>query len=251
MNYFGIDIGCTAIKFGEVKFGGEIETIDFDMILIPQSLRTKKYTDALIGLIQKADNFKGIGVGFPSVVWEDSIMNLDIRFDDIWQKVDQTLRNKNIPHFAINDADAAGFAEIYNPGATELRKGVTIVLTLGTGIGSGIFVDGKLSPNSELGMIEIHGLMAEQYAAASVIQRDHLSLQEWASRLQEVITQIEIILSPDHIILGGGISADFEKYRSFLSTQRSSLTPAHYRNQAGVIGAAMYSAYRLNDYNLQ
>jgi polyphosphate glucokinase len=251
MNYFGIDIGCTAIKFGEVKFGKEIETIDFDMLLIPQLLRTEKYTDALMGLIQKADSFKGIGIGFPSVVWEDGIMNLDIRFDDIWQKVDQILKNENIPHFAINDADAAGFAEIYNPGAAELRKGVTIVLTLGTGIGSGIFLDGKLAPNSELGMIEIKGMMAEQYAAASVIQRDHLPMQEWASRLQEVITQTEIILSPDHIILGGGISSDFEKYRSFLSTKRASLAPAHYRNQAGVIGAAMYSAYRSNDYILQ
>ncbi len=135
MNYFGIDIGCTAIKFGEVEFGKEIKTIDFDMKLIPQTQRTEKYTEALLELISSAKNYKGIGIGFPSVVWEHGIMNLDIQFDDIWQKVDSILREKQVPHFALNDADAAGFAELYNPGAAEYRRGVTVVLTLGTGIG--------------------------------------------------------------------------------------------------------------------
>jgi polyphosphate glucokinase len=251
MNYFGIDIGCTAIKFGEVEFGKEIGVLDFDMMLIPQTQRTEKYTEALVGLIEFAQQYKGIGIGFPSVVWEDGIMNLDIRFDDIWQKVNKILNEKKVPHFAINDADAAGFAELYNPGAAEFRKGVAIVLTLGTGIGSGMFLDGKLVPNTELGMIYINGMMAEHYAAASIKRRDNLSMQDWAARLQEVITQIEIILSPDHILLGGGISSDFEEYRTFLSTKRANLAPAYFRNQAGVVGAAMYAAYRSHDYILQ
>jgi polyphosphate glucokinase len=251
MNYFGIDIGCTAIKFGEVKFGKVIETIGFDMMLIPQTKRTQKYTDALVKLLQKADRYNGVGIGFPSVVWQDSIMNLDIQFDDIWKKVDQQLSQKNIPHYAINDADAAGFAELYNPGAAEYRKGVTIVLTLGTGIGSSLFLDGKLSPNSELGMIEIDGIMAEHFAAPSIKRRDNLSMEEWAARLQKVINQIEIILSPDHILLGGGISSDYEEYRSFLTTKYAKLAPAFYRNQAGVVGAAMYASYRSDDYQLQ
>ena len=250
MNYFGIDIGCTAIKFGEVEFGKEIKTIDFDMKLIPQTLRTEKYTQALIELISSAENYKGIGIGFPSVVWEHGIMNLDIQFDNIWQEVDAILCLKKVPHFALNDADAAGFAELYNPGAAEYRKGVTIVLTLGTGIGSGLFLNGKLLPNTEFGMIEINGMMAEHYAAASVLRRENLTLQNWAARLQEVITQIEIILSPDHILLGGGISSDFENYRPFLTTKYAKLAPAYYRNQAGVIGAAIYAAYRADDYTL-
>ncbi|KPL77339.1 hypothetical protein ADN00_09475 [Ornatilinea apprima] len=249
MNYFGIDIGCSSIKFGEVKLGAKVETIGFDMMLPSQASKTEKYTEALMYLVQSAEKYKGVGVGFPSVVWQDGIMDLEIQFNQIWQKVDQFLQNKNVPHFAINDADSAGFAELYNPAAPELRKGVTIVLTLGSGIGSGIFVDGKLLPNSELGMIQVKGMMAEQYAAASVKHRENLSMQEWASRLQEVITQIEIILSPDHILLGGGISADFEMYRSFLQTKRAVLAPAFYRNQAGVIGAAMYAAYCSKDYN--
>lgn len=250
MNYYGIDIGCTAIKFGEVEFGSEIKTIDFDMALIPQTQRTEKYTEALIELISSSEKYKGIGIGFPSVVWPHGIMNLDIQFDDIWQKMDGILRQKNVPHFALNDADAAGFAELYNLGAAEYRKGVTIVLTLGTGIGSGLFLDGKLLPNTEFGMIEIKGMMAEHYAAPSILRRDNLTLEVWAARLQEVITQIEIILSPDHILLGGGISSDFEDYRPFLTTKYAKLAPAFYRNQAGVIGAAMYAAYRSDDYVL-
>jgi polyphosphate glucokinase len=250
MSYFGIDIGGTAIKFGEVNFGEEIITKDFDMMLIPQTLRTEKYTDAIVCLLETADKYKGIGIGFPSVVWKDGIMNLDVRFNDIWNVACRTLTEKGIPHFAINDADAAGFAELYNPVAAELRKGITIVLTLGTGIGSAIFLDGKLLPNSEFGMIEIHGIQAEHYAAASIKRRDGLAMQEWALRLQEYIVQIETILSPDHIILGGGISSDFEEYRPFLSTQRATLGPAFYRNQAGVIGAAMYAAYCSNEYIL-
>lgn len=251
MSYFGIDIGGTAIKYGAVNFEGEISTTDFDMLLIPQTQRTERYTDALVSLLQNAEKYQGIGIGFPSVVWEDGIMNLDIRFNDIWNTVSQILIEKHIPCFAINDADAAGFAELYNPGAEDLRKGVTVVLTLGTGIGSAIFLDGKLYPNTEFGMVEMHGIMAEQYCAPSIKRRDGLGLREWASRLQEYIAHLEIILSPDHIILGGGISSDFEEYRAYLSTKRATLTPAFYRNQAGVVGAAMYAAFRANDFTFQ
>jgi polyphosphate glucokinase len=246
MNYFGIDIGGTAIKYGTVNLENGISTLDFDMILIPQTQRDEKYTGALLSLLQSAENYQGIGIGFPSVVWEDGIMNLEVRFNDIWNSISNLLNQKHTPYFAINDADAAGFAELYNPGAGELRKGVTIVLTLGTGIGSALFLDGQLCPNTELGMVNIHNMMAEQYAAASIKRRDGLSMPEWAARLQEFITHIEIILSPDHIILGGGISSDFEEYRGYLSTKHARLSPAFYRNQAGVVGAAMYAAYRAN-----
>jgi polyphosphate glucokinase len=251
MNYFGVDIGGTAIKFGEVNFENGISTKEFDMMLMPQTLRTKKYTNALLDLLQSAERYKGVGVGFPSVVWEDGILDLDIQFNELWNQVSKMLEEKNIPHHAINDADAAGFAELYNPGAAEFRKGITIVLTLGTGIGSALFQDGKLFPNSEFGMLEMHGVRAEFYAAASIKRRDGLEMKEWASRLQEFITHLEIVFSPDHIILGGGISTDFEDFRKFLTTKRCSLSPAYYRNQAGVIGAAMYSAYKCNDYYLE
>jgi|WetSurMetagenome_2_1015567.scaffolds.fasta_scaffold03129_5 polyphosphate glucokinase len=242
MEYFGIDIGCTAIKYGCVTLQREIKINDFDMLLMPQTCRTEKYTDALTHLLQNASIYKAIGIGFPSVVWDDGIMDLEIKFNDIWIQISELVRTVNVPCFAINDADAAGYAEVCHPSASALRKGVTVVLTLGTGIGSGVFLDGKLFPNTEFGMIEMHGMLAEHYTAASIKRRDSLSIQEWTSRLQEYLTKIEILLSPDHIIIGGGISADFESYRHLLKTNRAALLPAYYRNQAGVIGAAMNAA---------
>ncbi len=248
MSYFGIDIGCTAIKFGEVDLRQEIQTSGFDMRLIPQTQRTERYTEALLEILKVGKNYQGIGIGFPSVVWPEGIMNLEIKFDDIWQSLHAALKTENIPHYAINDADAAGFAEVYNPEADALRKGVTIVLTLGTGIGSGLFLDGKLVPNTEFGMMEVSGMMAEELAAASVKWRDGLSLEDWAKGLQKVLNQIEIVLSPDHILLGGGISSEFEDFQKYLTTKHAILAPAHYRNQAGVIGAAMFAAYRMGEY---
>jgi polyphosphate glucokinase len=249
MSYFGIDVGCTSIKHGGVCFTEQIVTENFDMLLIPQTMRTEKYTEAILGLLKSTQKYQGVGIGFPSVVWEDGILNLEIKFNDIWAKASKAANELGVPCFAINDADAAGFAELYNPGAVELRKGVTIVLTLGTGIGSALFLNGQLLPNTEFGLLELHGLDVELSTAPSVKRRDNLTMQVWAERLQEFISHLEIIFSPDHIILGGGISTDYEDYRPFLTTKRAQLKPAYFRNQAGVVGAAMYAAHRCNQYS--
>ena len=134
-----------------------------------------------------------------------------------------------------------GSPRLYRPEAAELRKGVTLVITLGSGIGSGLYLDGRLLPNTEMGLIEMHGMSAEKFTAASVKTREGLSTETWAVRLQEYLAKLEALLKPDTIVLAGGISADFEIYASLLST-RAKLLPAFYRNQAGVIGAAMYAA---------
>ena len=97
-------------------------------------------------------------------------------------------------------------------------KGVTVVITLGTGIGSAIFIDGSLLPNTELGLIEMHGMTAEKYTAASVKTKEALSWQEWATRLQEYLGKVEVVLKPDTLILGGGISADFKEYAPLFNT---------------------------------
>jgi polyphosphate glucokinase len=251
MDYFGIDIGYTAIKFGEVRFGEKIEISNFDMMLIPQTSRTEKYTKAILDLFQPVNKVKGVGIGFPSVVWEDGIINLDIQFNEIWKKVAGFMQEKGIPHYALNDADAAGFAELCNPMAIQLRKGVTLVMTLGIGIGSALFLDGRLLPNTEFGLAEIHGIWGENYTAASVKAKEKLSMKDWAARLQEYLSYLEILLSPDHIVIGGGISSDFKEFMPYLKTKRAKVYPAQYRNQAGVIGAAMFAAYKQNDYLLQ
>ena len=249
MDFLGIDIGATSIKHGLVSLEGEVTVRNFDMIFISQVARTKKYTDALKYLVQSAPEYRAAGLGFPSVVRGDQILNTSIEFNEIWAQVAELLKLRGVPCFAINDADAAGIAEVYRWECAVLRKGVTLVLTLGTGIGSALFLDGKLLPNTEMGLVELHGMRAEEYAAPSVKTRDSLSLTEWANRLQEYLFLVDKYLALDHIVLGGGISVDFEDYRAFLST-RAKLMPAFYRNQAGVIGAAMYAAYMTNQYEL-
>jgi polyphosphate glucokinase len=249
MNFLGIDIGCTSIKYGRVCFDDEVRVENFDFIFISQAARTKKYIDTLTYLVESMAPYQAVGFGFPSVVLENKVRKTTPEFSEIWSRVEPLIISRKIPYCAINDADAAGVAEVYRREAEDLRKGVTLVITLGTGVGSAIFLDGNLLPNTEFGMLEMHGMYAEDYMAASVKTRDSLSVADWSSRLQEYLLLVEKLLTPDHIVLGGGISAEFEDYRSRLHTG-APLQPAFYRNQAGVIGAAMYAAYKTHQVEL-
>jgi polyphosphate glucokinase len=244
MNLYGIDIGATSIKHGLVHIDREITVTDFDQVYVSKSAGTQGYAQALSSLLEKTTDTQGVGVGFPSTVHNEQVLNLSIAYNDVWTAFAARLNDRHIPCFAVNDADAAGIAEVYRPAADALRHGVTAVITLGTGIGSGLFLDGKLLPNTEVGLIQLHGMPAEKYTAASVKTQENLSLEDWAARLQEYLAQVEIILKPDYLVLGGGISADFEAYRALLKTH-AALLPAFYRNHAGVIGAAMYAAGRM------
>jgi polyphosphate glucokinase len=249
MKFLGIDIGCTSIKHGLVNLGDEIGVENFDFIFISQTARTKKYIDALTYLVDSLYPYEAVGLGFPSVVLGNMVRETTPEFHEIWCKVEPIIQSRKIPYCALNDADAAGVAEVYRRGAEQLRKGVTLVITLGTGVGSAIFLNGDLLPNTELGMLEMHGMKAEDYMAASVKTRDSLSIPEWSSRLQEYLVIVEKLLTPDHIVLGGGISAEFDDYRAYLHTGVL-LQPAYYRNQAGVIGAAMYAAHKTHHFEL-
>jgi polyphosphate glucokinase len=248
MNFLGVDIGCSSVKYGLVSLGEETKVLNFDMIVISQISRVEKYSAALKFILQRNFPYHAAGFGFPSVVRGSTIIRKDIDFNEVWSIVEGILNIKNTPFYAINDADAAGIAEVYRMEAAELRKGVTIVLTLGTGIGSAIFMDGKWLPNTELGQIEMHGMKAQQYTAPAVKTKESLSVQKWASRLQEYLDKVEILLSPDHLILGGGISVDFGVYQSLLKTH-APLQAAYYRNQAGVVGTAIYAAYQTHYYD--
>jgi polyphosphate glucokinase len=232
MEFLGVDIGVSSIKYGRVGLGEETTIQNFGEIVIPQKSREKKYASAIKFLLQATFPYQAVCFGFPSRIWKNKILRV---------KVQKDLQAQKIPYFLMNDADAAGMAEIYRKGAEELKQGVTVLLTLGSGIGSAIFLDGNLIPNTEMGAIEMHGIRAELYTAASRKTQESLTIQEWAGRLQEYLEYVEYILSPNHLVLGGGISADFSIYKDLLKT-RASLRPAFYRNQAGVIGAAIYAA---------
>jgi polyphosphate glucokinase len=137
----------------------------------------------------------------------------------------------------INDADAAGLAEMAF-GAGKGHKGVVVLTTLGTGIGSAVFVDGVLLPNTELGHIEIRGRIAEARAAARIRKERSLSWEKWAKRLSEYYAALEFLLWPDLIILGGGVSRKSKKFLHAVVT-RAKLVPARLHNEAGIIGAAL------------
>ena len=137
----------------------------------------------------------------------------------------------------VNDADAAGVAEMHF-GAGKGVAGVVLMLTFGTGIGSGLFVDGVLVPNTELGHVELDGRDAESHAAASVRDRESLSWKDWSRRVQHYLRHVEKLFSPDLIIVGGGASKAHEKWLPHVDIE-TSIVPAVMQNSAGIVGAAL------------
>ena len=141
------------------------------------------------------------------------------------------------PVTVINDADAAGLAEM-RFGAGRGRAGLVMILTLGTGIGTALFIDGRLVPNTELGQIEFRGKMAEKRAAAIVRQRQNLSWAKWARRLDDYLHRMEYYFWPDLMILGGGVSKRADKFMPLLTLQ-TEVVAAQMLNNAGIVGAAL------------
>jgi polyphosphate glucokinase len=145
--------------------------------------------------------------------------------------------------YVLNDADAAGIAEMrFGVGQDEARrKGVVMMITIGTGLGTALFTDGHLVPNTELGHIEIRGKDAETRATDAARQRKEMSWEEWGGKFNEYLNRLENLFWPDLFILGGGISKLSQKYMHYLHTQ-AEIIPAKLLNQAGIIGAALNAA---------
>jgi polyphosphate glucokinase len=146
-------------------------------------------------------------------------------------------RATGCPVRVLNDADAAGLAEM-KLGAGRHQDGVVILLTFGTGIGSAIFVNGHLLPNTEFGHLPIRGRDAEHRASAKVREDEKLSWEVWAERVNEFLAAMEFFFSPDLFIIGGGVSKKPHKFMHFLQT-RAEIVPAQLLNEAGIIGAAL------------
>ena len=147
------------------------------------------------------------------------------------------------PVTVLNDADAAGVAEMHF-GAGRDRKGTVILLTLGTGIGSALFTDGRLVPNTELGHLELHGHDAEKRASTKAKEDEDLSWQHWAHRVQKYLVHVEMLFSPELFIIGGGVSRKAEKFLPLIEHVRAEIVPAQLQNNAGIVGAAMAAAGR-------
>jgi polyphosphate glucokinase len=246
----GVDVGGSGIKVGVVDVvRGELLAPRL-RIVTPEPSTPAAVVPAIVRTIRRA--IRGcpvpveadvpVGVGVPSVVI-DGVTKSAANIDQAWIDFDARAAVAGAtkrPTLVLNDADAAGLAEM-RFGAGFGEKGVVFVLTLGTGVGSGLFNDGVLVPNTELGHMEIRGRDAEKRSAAVARTRRGLSWKAWAADLEEHLQAIDKLFWPNLIILGGGVSKQPERFIPRLNV-RARIVPARLRNDAGIVGAAMAAA---------
>ncbi|MGO0577504.1 polyphosphate--glucose phosphotransferase [Ornithinimicrobium panacihumi] len=241
----GIDIGGSGIKGAPVDLAKGQLAADRHKIETPKGATPEDVAEVVEQIVEhfadEVDKNTPIGITVPGVI-HHGVVKFAANIDKSWIETDAdklfTERLGREVH-VVNDADAAGMAEVHY-GAGKDVKGVVLLTTLGTGIGSALFLDGKLLPNTELGHLEIDGHDAETRAASSAKEREDLSYKEWAERLQRYYSHVEALLWPDLIIVGGGISRKSDKFLPRLDL-RTPIVPADLRNEAGIIGAAWYA----------
>lgn len=235
----GIDIGGTGIKGAPVDVAGGALLVERTRIPTPQPATPAAVAGVVAEIARGFDWTGPIGATFPAVV-RRGVVHTANNVDQAWIGTDAAALLSSAAGTTVNvlnDADAAGVAEMAF-GAGQGRAGTVVVLTLGTGIGSAIFVDGTLVPNTEFGSLEVRGKAAERRAAESVRERKDLSWKEWAERLNEFLASLETLLWPDLIVVGGGVSKKAAKFLPRLDT-RAEVVPAALRNDAGIVGAAL------------
>ncbi len=238
----GVDIGGTAIKAAIVDPHSGKLLSDFLRIPTPKPATPKAIATALKSIVDSL-NWQGvIGCGFPATVQNGTVLTAS-NIDPTWIQVDAEnlfSQTTGCSCFIVNDADAAGIAEMAL-GVGQQLSGLTLLLTLGTGIGSALFINQQLWQNTELGHVKFQDTIAEKYCAESTRIREQLSWESWGMRLNEYLLHLEFVLHPDTIIIGGGVAESLNEYRQFLTIQ-ATILPAANLNQAGIIGAAIYAA---------
>ena len=208
-------------------------------IPIPEQSKPKDVVRAAADIV-KHFNWRGrIGCGFPAAVRRGVAMTAaNIHKSWIGKNVPAFLKKgTGCPAVVINDADAAGLAEM-EYGAGRNHRGVVLLVTVGTGLGTALFSNGQLIPNTELGHIEIRGREAEHRASDAVREKKNLSWKKWSCLLDEYLLTMERLFWPDLIIIGGGVSRKYKNFFPYL-TVRAKIVPAKFRNKAGIIGAAL------------
>ena len=240
---FGIDFGGSGIKGAPVDLQAGEFAADRVRIDTPHPSTPEAVAEVFATLLGKFPDSTGpVGVTVPGVVVK-GVVHSAANIDKGWVGEDAdaliTARTGRDVH-VVNDADAAGLAEV-RYGAAKGRRGLVIVTTLGTGIGSALVYEGVLVPNSELGHLEIDGHDAESRAASSAREREDLSWKEWAKRLTTYYRQVERLFSPELIVVGGGVSKKADQFLPLIDI-RTELVPAKLRNAAGIVGAALYAS---------
>jgi polyphosphate glucokinase len=240
---FGVDVGASGIKGAIIDVTtGELrsERLRFPT---PDPSTPAEMAKVFAKLIRESNWNGAIGCGFPAIIKEGvAYTAANIHKSWIGTNVSEIFAQAtNQPVFTLNDADAAGLAEM-RFGQGKDRQGTVILITIGSGLGTGIFSDGKLLPNTELGHLYLRGhrAVAEFYASNNAKKRDDLSWEAWARRFNEYLDHLELLFSPNLFILGGGTSKRFELFKDELHVA-TPVVPATLLNNAGMVGAAIYA----------
>lgn len=243
MKMLGIDIGGSGIKGAIVNTKTGALLSDRFRIETPKPATPEAVAKVIQEMVTHFDWKNAVGCSFPTTIVDGKCIhsgNLSEKWLHV--KVDKLFKKEcNLPFYISNDADLAGLAEV-SLGAAKKEKGVVIVVTIGTGIGSGLFYNGKLIPNVEIGkMLHSNGKIIELYTADSVRKKEDLKLAEWAKRFDNLLEYIRVVYTPSLIVLGGGISKKFDNFKQHLTTDVK-IKVAKFKNNAGIIGAAMHAA---------
>jgi len=240
---FGIDFGGSGIKGAPVDlvtgdFAAERSRVD-----TPEGGKPEAVAKVVAELVATgAAAGAPVGVTVPAIVTRGTVKSA-ANIDEAWIGTDavklfERVLDRDV--VVVNDADAAGLAEV-RYGAAKDQKGLVIVTTLGTGIGSAMVYDGVLVPNSELGHLEMNGKDAEKHAANSIREKKGLSWEDWAKRLTTYYSMLEFLFSPELFVVGGGVSKNAAKFLPLLEIE-TPIVPATLRNTAGIVGAAVLAA---------
>ena len=210
----------------------------------PKSRKPKEMAEVVKKIVEHFNHKGPVGVGFPTIIRHGvckSKGNLHKKWVNV--NVRELFSDATgLPVTVINDADAAGYATM-NYGIGKGKEGLVVMITIGTGLGSGAFFNGELIPNFELGQIPYKKYdKIENWAAASAKEKEGLSYKQWGKRFNVFLKYVDLIISPDYIILGGGTSKQFDEYKDYITIE-TPVVPAELRNQAGIVGAAAASLH--------
>lgn len=240
----GVDVGGSSIKYGVVDSATGALLSPLARTPTPQPADANGLITAIAGLARSVAPDMPVGVALPSVIRQGLICtaaNLDPSL--IGTDIQALLRTATgQPVICLNDADAAGLAEL-RWGAARGARGTVMVLTFGTGIGSALFIDGQLVPNTELGHMEVGGIEGEQRAAARIKTEEDLDWPRWCERVNAYLAMINKLFWPELIVIGGGVSDSYAEFGHLLRS-RATVVPAKLGPAAGVVGAAMAVASR-------
>lgn len=245
MQIFGVDIGGSGIKGAPVDLDRGDLAQERCKVLTPHPATPDGVADGVKQVVEHFGWTGPVGLTFPGVVTGGATVRTAANVDKSWVDTDARAlfseRLGGLDVTVVNDADAAGVAETHF-GAGRGRKGTVILLTFGTGIGSAVFTDGVLVPNSELGHLELDGHDAEKRASSKVKEDHDLSWEHWAHRVQRYLAHVEMLLSPELFVIGGGVSRKAHKFLHYIEGIQAEIVPAQLQNNAGIVGAAMRAA---------